>query len=296
MSLFAKKKQPKKQPEQVVDEVYTEQYRESLRQQGREYFQHILESNATSITKDIDAMMVQLGGSLKRHLASQLDLTIRRVNTDISNGIKEQLTEYNRVSSDAQNLVTQSLSRNAESVHEKYQQMATNLQQVVANQETAMVTVFQDNQSRVAAMQEEQEKTFEQLRQSIAETQRQSDELRQAMKRDADEQSEQLRSLYSENEGKTAELKQAQAAAIASLQQTVASLEAQQTQLQRLITDAIARQKSLATELINENMARIVEHYLVGALGERSSLVKDLPTILEKMDESKRDMMDDMQR
>lgn len=296
MSLFAKKKQPKKQPEQVVDEVYTEQYRESLRQQGREYFQHILESNATSITKDIDAMMVQLGGSLKRHLASQLDLTIRRVNTDISNGIKEQLTEYNRVSSDAQNLVTQSLSRNAESVHEKYQQMATNLQQVVANQETAMVTVFQDNQSRVAAMQEEQEKTFEQLRQSIAETQRQSDELRQAMKRDADEQSEQLRSLYSENEGKTAELKQAQAAVIASLQQTVASLEAQQTQLQRLITDAIARQKSLATELINENMARIVEHYLVGALGERSSLVKDLPTILEKMDESKRDMMDDMQQ
>ena len=296
MSLFAKKQKPKKQPEQVVDEVYTEQYRESLRQQGREYFQHMLESNTTSITKDIDAMMAQLGGSLKRHLASQLDLTIRRVNTDISNGIKEQLTEYNRVSSDAQNLVTQSLSRNAESVHEKYQQMATNLQQVVANQETAMVTVFQDNQSRVAAMQEEQEKTFEQLRQSIAETQRQSDELRQAMKRDADEQSEQLRSLYSENEGKTAELKQAQAAAIASLQQTVASLEAQQTQLQRLITDAIARQKSLATELINENMARIVEHYLVGALGERSSLVKDLPTILEKMDESKRDMMDDMQR
>lgn len=294
MSLFARKQGPKKQPEQVVDEVYTEQYREELRQQGREHFQRVLDANSADLKKDIDAMTEQLASSLKRHLASQLDLTIRRVNTDISNGIKEQLNEYNRVSSESQGLVAQSLSRNAESVHEKYQQMTTNLQQVVSNQEMAMVNVFQDNQTRVAALQAEQEASIEELKTSLAETSRQTEALRQAMKNDVDQQALQLKAAYQENIETTADLKREQAAAIAVLQQTVASLNEQQGVLQRLITDAVARQKALATEMIDENMARIVEHYLVEALGERSSLVKDLPNILEKMEENKHDMMEDM--
>lgn len=294
MSLFARKQGPKKQPEQVVDEVYTEQYREELRQQGREHFQRVLDANSADLKKDIDAMTEQLASSLKRHLASQLDLTIRRVNTDISNGIKEQLNEYNRVSSESQGLVAQSLSRNAESVHEKYQQMTTNLQQVVSNQEMAMVNVFQDNQTRVAALQAEQEASIEELKTSLAETSRQTEALRQAMKNDVDQQALQLKAAYQENIETTADLKREQAAAIAALQQTVASLNEQQGVLRRLITDAVARQKALATEMIDENMARIVEHYLVEALGERSSLVKDLPNILEKMEENKHDMMEDM--
>ncbi len=294
MSLFARKQGPKKQPEQVVDEVYTEQYREELRQQGREHFQRVLDANSADLKKDIDAMTEQLASSLKRHLASQLDLTIRRVNTDISNGIKEQLNEYNRVSSESQGLVAQSLSRNAESVHEKYQQMTTNLQQVVSNQEMAMVNVFQDNQTRVAALQAEQEASIEELKTSLAETSRQTEALRQAMKNDVDQQALQLKAAYQENIETTTDLKHEQAAAIAALQQTVASLNEQQGVLQRLITDAVARQKALATEMIDENMARIVEHYLVEALGERSSLVKDLPNILERMEENKHDMMEDM--
>lgn len=294
MSLFARKQGPKKQPEQVVDEVYTEQYREELRQQGREHFQRVLDANSADLKKDIDAMTEQLASSLKRHLASQLDLTIRRVNTDISNGIKEQLNEYNRVSSESQGLVAQSLSRNAESVHEKYQQMTTNLQQVVSNQEMAMVNVFQDNQTRVAALQAEQEASIEELKTSLAETSRQTEALRQAMKNDVDQQALQLKAAYQENIETTTDLKHEQAAAIAALQQTVASLNEQQGVLQRLITDAVARQKALATEIIDENMARIVEHYLVEALGERSSLVKDLPNILERMEENKHDMMEDM--
>lgn len=296
MSLFARKQGPKKQPEQVVDEVYTEQYREELRQQGREHFQRVLDANSADLKKDIDAMTEQLASSLKRHLASQLDLTIRRVNTDISNGIKEQLNEYNRVSSESQGLVAQSLSRNAESVHEKYQQMTTNLQQVVSNQEMAMVTVFQDNQTRVAALQAEQEASIEELKTSLAETSRQTEALRQAMKNDVDQQALQLKAAYQENIETTTDLKREQAAAIAALQQTVASLNEQQGVLRRLITDAVARQKALATEMIDENMARIVEHYLVEALGERSSLVKDLPNILEKMEENKHDMMEDMKQ
>lgn len=296
MSFFARKKQSKQSPKLVVDDVYTEQYREELRQQGRDYFQKILDANATTLTKDIDSMTEQLAGALKRHLASQLDVIIRRVNTEISNGMKDQMSEYARVSREAQELVTQSLSQAADSAREKYQQLETNLQQVASNQEMEMTHAFQDNQARVATLRAEQEALLEQLRSSVEEATRQTDELRQAMKSDISQQSQLLKAVYQENATSADELKREQVVAVESLRQTVTALEAQRGTLQQLITSAIARQKALAAEMIDENMSRIVEHYLVSALGERSSLVKDLPDILKRMDENKRDMIEDMKQ
>jgi BMFP domain-containing protein YqiC len=297
MGIFKRKKQHKSQqlePAGVAEQVFDEQYREELRQAGREHFQKILDANSTDLKQDMDAILEQLTGSLRRHLASQLDLAITRVNNDISNQLKEQMIEYNRVSSEAQELVIQSLSRNAQAVHEKYQQMSSNLQQVVANQEVMMVGVFQDNQSRVSAIQSEQEKSFEYLRASLESARHQSEELAQALRQSAEEQSHKLDAIYRENIDTTSQIKQSQETAIATLQQTVAGLERQYAQLQQLLDQSIAKQKAMAAEMIDENMARILEHYLIGALGERSDLVRDLPNILEKMDEHKQAMMDDM--
>ncbi len=297
MGIFKRKKQHKSQqlePAGVAEQVFDEQYREELRQAGREHFQKILDANSTDLKQDMDAILEQLTGSLRRHLASQLDLAITRVNNDISSSIKEQMSEYNRVSSEAQELVIQSLSRNAQAVHEKYQQMSSNLQQVVANQEVMMVGVFQDNQSRVSAIQSEQEKSFEYLRASLESARHQSEELAQALRQSAEEQSHKLDAIYRENIDTTSQIKQSQETAIATLQQTVAGLERQYAQLQQLLDQSIAKQKAMAAEMIDENMARILEHYLIGALGERSDLVRDLPNILEKMEEHKQAMMDDM--
>ncbi len=300
MGLF-KKKQPRepkkptaKEVTGVASEVFNEQYREELRAMGREHFKKNLSDNSSDLKQDVDAILEQLTGTLRRHMASQLDLAITRVNNDISNQLKEQMIEYNRVSSEAQELVIQSLSRNAQVVHEKYQQMSSNLQQVVANQEVMMVGVFQDNQSRVAAVQSEQDKALEQLKSSIAEAKRQSDEAVQQLKHNAEEQSRMLNEIYQQTSGSASQMKQSQAEAIESLQKTVSSLQEQHGRLQQMIDESITKQKTMATELINEHMARIIEHYLIGALGERSDLAKDLPNILEKMQEHKQAMMDDM--
>ena len=303
MGLFKKKqsrkpREPKKPAAEeaagVADEVFTEQYREELRAMGREHFKKILSDSSSDLKRDVDVILEQLTGTLRRHMASQLDLAITRVNNDISNQLKEQMIEYNRVSSEAQELVIQSLSRNAQVVHEKYQQMSSNLQQVVANQEVMMVGVFQDNQSRVAAVQSEQDKALEQLKSSIAEAKRHSDEAVQQLKHNAEEQSRMLNEIYQQTSGSASQMKQSQAEAIESLQKTVSSLQEQHGRLQQMIDESITKQKTMATELINEHMARIIEHYLIGALGERSDLTKDLPNILEKMQEHKQAMMDDM--
>ncbi len=296
MGLFKKKQhKPKKaEPVAVAERVFDEQYREELRKLGREHFKKLLEDNSAGIKQDVDAVLTQLTGALRRHMATQLDLAITRVNTDISNGLKEQMTEYNRVSGEAQELVIQSLSRNAQAVHEKYQDMAANLQQVVANQEVMMVGVFQDNQSRVAAVQSEQEQALEQLKHGMAEVKQQSEAAVQQIRQQSDEQSRMLGEIYQQTSGGASQMKQSQEQAISSLEQSVASLQEQHGRLQQMMDESIAKQKTMATELINEHMARIIEHYLIGALGERSDLAKDLPNILEKMQEHKQAMMDDM--
>ena len=294
MGLFKKSKKQSEQPADVAEQVFDEQYRQELRQMGRDHFKKLLEENSSGIKRDVDAVMEQLTGSLRRHMASQLDLAITRVNSEISNGLKEQMTEFGRVSGESQELVIQSLSRNAQAVHEKYQQMSSNLQQVVANQEVMMVGVFQDNQSRVATVQSEQDQALEQLKRNIAEMNQQSESALTQLRQNSDEQSRVLFDIYQQIIGGASQMKQSQDGAIGQLQQSVASLQEQHDRLQQMIDESIAKQKSMTTDIVNEHMARIIEHYLVGSLGERSDLAKDLPGILEKMQEHKQAMMDDM--
>lgn len=294
MGIFKKSKKQQNKPVDVAEQVFDEQYRQELREMGQEHFKKLLDNSSVDLKNDIDAILEQLTGSLRRHMASQLDLAITRVNNEISSQLKEKMNEYNRVSGEAQELVIQSLSRNAQSVHEKYQQMASNLQQVIANQEVMMVSVFQDNQSRVSTIQSEQDRALEHLKSSLDSARRQSEEITESMRSSAEEQSRKIDEIYRENIDKTSEMKRSQESALGSLEQSVTSLQQQHDRLQQLIDDSIVKHKAMISEFINEDMARIIEHYLVDALGERSDVTKDLPNILERLEDNKQAMMDDM--
>ncbi len=300
MGLFKRRKKQQKQqklpnqPQDVAEQVFDEQYRQQLRQMGREHFQGLLEESSVNLKGDVDATLENLTGALRRHMASQLDLAITRINNEMSNQFKEKMNEYNRVSSEAQELVIQSLSRNAQNVHEKYQQMSSNLQKVIANQEVMMVGVFQDNQSRVASVQSEQDKAIEQLKIDLEAARRQTEQIVESMRSSAHEQAQKIDQVYRENIDKTSEMKRSQEAALSSLNQSIQSLQSQHNQLQQIIDDSIDKHKTMAANLVNENMARVIEHYLIGALGENSDVSKDLPGIMNRLEEHKQAMMDDM--
>ena len=298
---FFKKKQPNEQPKtgeakakSVADDIFTEKYREELRQMGRAYLKKRIDSSTVHLDSDVDTILSQTSNYLKDHLARQVDLIVTRVSSDMTNQLNDRMNEFNRVSSESQELVIQSLSRNAQIVHEKYQQMGSNLQQIIASQEVMMATVFQDNKARVMTVQSEQDKALGQLKEGITAVQNQSKEAVEQLKHSAAAQSQALQRIYEQTTGSASQIQQSQAEAIESLNKTVDSLQEQQGRLQQMIDDSIAKQKTMMTELINEHISRIVEHYLIGALGERSDITKDLPNILEKMQENKQAMMDDM--
>ncbi len=270
------------------------QYREELQKLGREQFKEIIAEQADHLEKEIDAMMQRVTADVKVHTARRVDMLIGRLNAEVTNQMNERLREYNRVSAESQELVAKSLTQNAQMVHEKYQQLAMSMQQVVANQEVMMATVFQDSKTQVAAIQAEQTRIVDQLKQSKEQTKRQADELAESLRQTVTEQATKLNTIYQENLATVETTRDSQATMLEKLKATTDKLEQQHAQLHELLDSSIENQKKMVGDIINDNMARIVEHYLVAALGEQSSLREQLPSILERMEENKKAMADDM--
>ena len=56
----------------------------------------------------------------------------------------------------------------------------------------------------------------------------------------------------------------------------------------------IASQEELIIGAFEQNMAQVVEHYLLGALSDQFDLKAQLPSIIQQMEQNKQVMVDDM--
>lgn len=302
MGLFRRKKQTVEQSSQapvegenrVTRRILTKEYRERLQKAGILHFKKLLEEGSRDLKSDLDQAIDRLMIDMREYTTKQLDITIARVNTEITKQLNDRISQYSKTSAEAEDLARQSLNQSAQLVYDKYQQMSTNLQQIVASQEVMMVSVFQDNKSGVVEVQKRQEQLLQTLTSEINSTTSQSSELRQIAKQAVDNQARQLYEVYRENIDRLEKLKFAQDMAIEKLNKSVETLESQHQQLSHVLDESIAHQKETIAEAVNENMAQIIEHYLISALGEESDVSKQLPNILKRMDENKQQMTDDM--
>ena len=299
MGLFSNKQGSKQQPseEEVVDiakEIFDQEYREELRQAGRDHFKKLLHDSTTTLKDDVDATMQQVAIDLKEYMTRQLDVNIANINAEITNQMNERISEFNRVSAEAEELVAQSMSRNAQAVYEKYQQLSASLQQTIASQEVTMVTIFQDGKARLTAAQNEQDKLVNELRETTESSRQKTEELTKRIQEAVEEQDSQLNNVYKENLQRVEVTKDSQAKTLETLQASADALQKQHEQLSELLDKSVADQKAMLIELINDNMARIIEHYLIGALGEQSDLKTQLPSILAQLEQNKQAMVEDM--
>lgn len=300
MGLFSKKKkkvdgQPAQSEEAKVSrQVLSEEYRKRLEEAGLAQFKRVIEAGSNEYHRDIDDMVNRLASDMREYTAKQLDITIARINQEITNQLNERISQYTKISEESQSLANQSLSRNAQLMYDKYQQMVTNLQQVVASQEVMMVSVFQDNRNNVADIQKQQSQLLQSLSSEVTLSIDQSRGLRDEMKQSVSQSAEQLLEVYQENIARLEKVRNAQDIAIDKLNQSVANLERQHEQLSELLNSSISQQKAMIAETINENMARIIEHYLFSALGDEPDISSQVPSIIRRMEENKQAMVDDM--
>jgi hypothetical protein len=296
MGLFKAKGDSASDDTSVAADVLADSiYLEELRELGRTQLKELIASQSGRLESELGTITEQVAIDIKEHATARVDALVGRLDTELTSQLNERMREFNQVTSEAQELVAQSLSRNAQMVHEKFQQLSLDLQRTIASQEVMMATVFQDNKTQVAAIQSQQEKVLEELKASEATTQHEAEALTQALRQTVSGQAAKLGEIYQQNMESVEQTKDAQAAMLETLTRTTEALESQYAQLGQLLTKSIADEKAMVTEIINDNMARIVEHYLIGALGEQSGIREQLPSILEHMEESKQAMVDDMQ-
>lgn len=131
-------------------------------------------------------------------------------------------------------------------------------------------------------------------------------ELRQHVARQLDEQFAEINKVNADLrdhiakqlEGQLAEFGQtmqdAQKLALESLNRSAQALQEQQQQLGVMLQKGIADQQALMTSAFEQNMARIIEHYLLGALGDQFDFKAQLPSIIKQMESNKQAIVDDM--
>jgi hypothetical protein len=290
----SKTNSPSDEVSAAVHEIFDEDYREELRRSGQDYFQKIIAESATILTKELDVTMTQLGTELKAHMTTQLDGTIARLNTDIIKQLDERLAEYDKVAKDAQDQAVQSLNRNALALHDKYQQLAVTLQQTIASQEAMMIGVFEENKARMTKIQTGQAMVLQTLQTGVQASQEQTKQMSTVLQKSVTNQEAMMGAILEQSKTQIAAMQNAQGTAVQSLNDSAQALQAQHEQLSAMLQQTIADQQAMMVDTFQDNMARVIEHYLLGAMGDQFDLKAQLPSIIKQMETNKQAMMDDM--
>lgn len=274
MGLFGHK-QPAKPADDAgtVDDqqkhFFDEYYREELRNHGRWYFEKIINENAALFKQDLDATIEQVSTTLKERMTTQLD---------------EQLAGYKQAMQEAQATAVQALTSSASELQQQQKQMADTLQKSVTDHEAELLEVLKQTQ----------EVALKSLHESTEALQTQQQQLSDALQKNISTQEALLSGEIEENRARIAAMKDAQGAAIRTLQSSAEALQTQQQQLSALLQRDVAAQEAVLIRAFEENMARIVEKYLLEALGNQYDLKAQLPAIIQQLSTNKQAIVDDM--
>ena len=141
---------------------------------------------------------------------------------------------------------------------------------------------------------EAQDKALDSLTQSASGLEQQHKDLASIIQKSIANQTLMLESLFQENMAKIAAVKEANDAALQSLNRSISELEEQNKHLSEALETKIAKQEESMIQAFESNMAQVVEHYLLGALGDAYDLKTQLPSIIKQMEENKDAIAEDM--
>jgi len=149
-----------------------------------------------------------------------------------------------------------------------------------------------DENSKV--LKEAQDAAFASLTQSAKALQEQHQQLSQVLQKNVTDQQAMLSGAFEENKAQIVAMKETQAQAVQWLQQSAQAMQEQHQQLTQAMQKNVASQEAMLVDAFQENMARIIEQYLLGALGDQYDLKAQLPSIIKQMETNKQDIVDDM--
>ncbi len=126
---------------------------------------------------------------------------------------------------------------------------------------------------------------------AVADKQR---ELGEKVQKDITDQEVALNGMLEQSKSRIAEINRAQDEALQSLTGSVKAVEELHREINDRLQKSVADQEAMILNAFEENMARIVEHYLLEALGDQYDLKAQLPAIIQQLETNKQAIVDDM--
>ncbi|MDB5162440.1 MAG: hypothetical protein JWN28_47 [Candidatus Saccharibacteria bacterium] len=143
-------------------------------------------------------------------------------------------------------------------------------------------------------MKQAQEVALKTLTENSEQLQAEYQDLRTTLQKNVADQKVTLTNVFEENKVRIAEMKEAQDMALKSLNDSAQALKDQYAQINATLEKNVADQQQVLVSAFEDNMGRIIEHYLLGALGDQYDLKAQLPSIIHQMEENKQAIVDDM--
>lgn len=143
-------------------------------------------------------------------------------------------------------------------------------------------------------MKDAQELALQALNRSAQALEDQHRQLASSLEKSIANQDAMLTAALNDKSAQVIEMKEAQDTAMQALNRSAEALREQHEQLSALLQKGIDDQKALLVDGFEQNMARVIEHYLLGALGDQYDLKAQLPSIIQQMETNKQAIADDM--
>jgi Tfp pilus assembly protein PilE len=109
----------------------------------------------------------------------------------------------------------------------------------------------------------------------------------------ADQDALMQQSLH-ENSSRIDAIRQSQDTALHALTAATESLQQSFQQLSTTVQQSVAAQEGLLVKGFEDNMGQIIEHYLLTAVGDQFDLKSQLPSIIQRMENNKQAILDDI--
>lgn len=103
-----------------------------------------------------------------------------------------------------------------------------------------------------------------------------------------------LTNMLEKNKAQVTTMEEAQTSALRWLTSSAQAMHDQYEQMTITLQKSVADQETMLVSAFESNMAQVIEHYLLGALGDQYDLKAQLPAIIKQMEENKQVIVDDV--
>ena len=143
-------------------------------------------------------------------------------------------------------------------------------------------------------MKDAQDLALKSLTDNSEQLQAEYNDLRTTLQKNVADQKVTLTNVFEENKVRIAQMKVAQDLALKSLEDSAEALKTQYAAINETLRTNVAKQEEVLVSAFEDNMGQIIEHYLLGSLGDQYDLKAQLPSIIKQMEENKQAIVDDM--